>query len=463
MPLSLLPKARLRSLTAVLASASLAVLPIVGSSSPAALASPLPDASTISGTVNWWAWSPTDTATADAEIAAFNQAYPDIKVIYKLITIPNWVATLRPALLSGQGPDVFDMQPGSYVTEFNSFALDATPMAEAALGSNWKSKVAPSGISGLTYDGKLTGLSIGSVYAGTLWINEGLFQKYGLTAPTTLAQWVHVCQVFKAHKQGCFVQGASQEGFDQDTLQSIANSVQPGLWTQASRGTAKWSDPGIVKTLAIWKELFSDGVMQPGALGYLQYPDANNDFLTGKDAMVMMGTWYMVNTTATGMTSGQSAAGMSKPKPFVALPIQFPNVAGTTNTSAMYGDADWGLSVYTKSKNVPAAEKFVEWLTSSTAGQQSVANQLDDLPALRSISPDFNSIKLVDPKLQLGPIHSLIKQVGTVTEPRESALSADVQNAILTAAESVATGSATPQAAAQTLQSAAVASGETFK
>jgi len=185
--------------------------------------------------------------------------------------------------------------------------------------------------------------------------------------------------------------------------------------------------------------------------------------MSGKDAMVMMGTWYMVNTTATGMTSGQSAAGMSKHKPFVALPIQFPNVAGTTNTSAMYGDADWGLSVYTKSKNIPAAEKFVEWLTSSTAGQQSVANQLDDLPALRSISPDFNSIKLVDPKLQLGPIHSLIKQVGTVTEPRESALSADVQNAILTAAESVATGSATPQAAAQTLQSAAVASGETFK
>ena len=462
MSLSTRPKARLRSLTAVLASACLAAVPLVGSA-PAALAGPLSNSAAASGTVNWWAWSPTNVATADAEIAAFNKVYPNIKVVFKLISIPDWVATLRPALLSGQGPDIFDMQPGSYVTEFNSFALDATPMAVAALGSNWKSKVAPSGISGLMYNGKLTGLSIGSVYAGTIWVNENLFQKYSLTPPTTLAQWVHVCQVFKSHNQGCFVQGASQEGFDQDTLQSIANSVQPGVWTAASKGTAKWSSPVIVKTFAIWKELFNDGVMQPGALAALQYPDANNDFLTGKDAMIMNGTWYMVNTTVAGLTSGQSAAGLSSPKPFVARPIQFPDVAGLGNKSEMYGDSDWGLSVYTKSKNIPAAEKFVEWLTSSVAGQQSVANQLDDLPALKSISPDFKAIKLVSPKLQTGPIQSLIKEVGNVTEARESLLSADVQNAILTAAESVATGSATPQKAAQTLQSAAVASGEKFK
>jgi len=41
--------------------------------------------------------------------------------------------------------------------------------------------------------------------------------------------------------------------------------------------------------------------------------------------------------------------------------------------------------------------------------------------------------------------------------------STDVQNAILAAAQSVATGQATPQAAANTLQQAAVAAGETFK
>ncbi len=92
-----------------------------------------------------------------------------------------------------------------------------------------------------------------------------------------------------------------------------------------------------------------------------------------------------------------------------------------------------------------------------------MANQLDDLPALKSISPDFSSIKLVDPKVQLPAIQSLIKEVGNVNEPRESLLGSTLQNDILAAAQSVATGSATPQKAAATLQSAAVASGETFK
>jgi ABC-type glycerol-3-phosphate transport system substrate-binding protein len=129
----------------------------------------------------------------------------------------------------------------------------------------------------------------------------------------------------------------------------------------------------------------------------------------------------------------------------------------------MYGDSDFGLAVYNKSKNIPAAEAFASWLTANTTGQQAVANQLDDLPSLRSVQPNFSSIKLVDPSLQLTAIRKLISGVGSVDEPRESLLSSDVQNAILTAAQSVATGSATPEAAANTLQAAAVSSGEKFK
>ena len=185
--------------------------------------------SATSGTVNWWGWTPTDTATAENYIAAFNKQYPNIKVNYKLVNISDWVAALRPALASGRGPDVFDMQPGAYVTQFKSFAEDLTPAAEQALGSDWKSKVAPIGISGLTADGKLTALSVGSVFGGMLWINADIFKKYSLSPPTTLAEWQHVCQVLKQNNTGCFVQGAAQEGFDQDTLREagIEDKVRP--------------------------------------------------------------------------------------------------------------------------------------------------------------------------------------------------------------------------------------------
>jgi ABC-type glycerol-3-phosphate transport system substrate-binding protein len=413
--------------------------------------------SATSGTVNWWGWTPTDTATANGYIAAFNKEYPDIKVNFKLVSIPDWQAALPPALRSDSGPDVFDMQPGSYVDKYKSFSEDLTPVVTKALGEDWQSKVAPAGVSGLTADGKLTAMSVGAVYSGTLWINQGLFDKHNLKPPTTLDEWEKVCQEFKSHNQGCFVQGAAGAGFDQDTLQAIANSVEPGLWTRASKGEAKWNEPGIVKTLDIWGQLFSRGIMQEGAVGYQQYPDANNDFLTGKYAMVMMGTWYTQYSTEKAMTAALKAAGVSGARPFPIVPIQFPDVAQAGNTSEMFGDADYGLSISTKAKNKAAAETFVTWLTTSQAGQQAVANQLNDVPALKGIEPNFAEIKFVDPAVQQAPVKDLLAKVATVAQPRFALLSQDVQDAIFQAATSVATGKSTPEEAANTLQQAAEA------
>ncbi|HWG13886.1 MAG TPA: hypothetical protein VG268_11505 [Streptosporangiaceae bacterium] len=54
--------------------------------------------------------------------------------------------------------------------------------------------------------------------------------------------------------------------------------------------------------------------MESGALGLQQYPDANNAFMSGKDAMIMMGTWYMQYSTGAGMSAAISAAGVKNPK-----------------------------------------------------------------------------------------------------------------------------------------------------
>jgi ABC-type glycerol-3-phosphate transport system substrate-binding protein len=122
--------------------------------------------------------------------------------------------------------------------------------------------------------------------------------------------------------------------------------------------------------------------------------------------------------------------------------------------------------VYNKSKNTAAAETFAKWLATSTPGQQYVANQLEDLPSLKSVTPNYAAAGIVDPSLQLGAVKNLAAGVGSVTEPRELLLSSALQmgnGGILAAAQGVATGSETPQAAANALQKAAVASGVKFK
>ncbi|MEJ1229704.1 MAG: extracellular solute-binding protein [Galbitalea sp.] len=228
--------------------------------------------------------------------------------------------------------------------------------------------------------------------------------------------------------------------------------MKPGVWAAASEGTAKWSDPAIVKALGIWKQLFSDGIMEPGALGVQQYPDADNDFLSGKYAMVMMGTWYMQYSTVAGMTDAISAAGVADPKPFPILPVAFPDVAGSGHSNALFGDSDYGLAVNSKSKNAAAATTFAVWLGTSTAGQQEIANALNDIPALNGVKPQWNSIKLVSQSAQQSALQNLTKQTSTVKESRLALISANLGTAILVATNTVAAGDATPAAAAATLQ-----------
>jgi raffinose/stachyose/melibiose transport system substrate-binding protein len=411
--------------------------------------------SATSGSITWWGWTPTNEG-AETYIKAFNQAYPHIHVTFKALTIAGYDAAMRPALASSVGPDVFDVAPGGGIGSIAELAPDTTDIAPAiakALGPGWKSKIAPIGPAGLTTSGgKLAALPIGSTFAGNLWINQDLFSKYGLTPPTTLASWAHVCSVFKQHGVGCFVQGAGQVAFNQDTLQEIADSVQPGVWTKASKGQLSWDNPTIVKALTIWKQMFTDGIMEPGALGVQQYPDASNDFMSGKYAMVMMGTWYMQYATQAGMPAAISAAGVGDPKPFTLVAIPFPDVAGAGNPATMFGDADYGIAVNRKSSHQAAATTFATWLTTSTAGQQTVANLLNDIPSVKSIQPDWATVKLVSDAVGRPNLQKLIASTATSTEPRLSLVSATLQQAIGVASTTVGAGSATPAQAAATLE-----------
>jgi len=413
--------------------------------------------SATSANITWWGWTPT-TQVAEQYIKAFNVKYPNIHVTYKMLTIAGYNAALRPALASTVGPDVFDVAPGGAngsVETYSPDAVNLAPAVEKALGSDWQSKLSPIGVSSLMIGQKLAAVSVGAVYSGTVWINENLFSQYHLSPPTTLAQWTSDCATFKAHGIGCFVQGVGQTAFNEDTLQAISDNIQPGVWAKAIQGQVPWTSPVIVKALTIWKEMFSDGIMEKGALGVQQYPDANNDFMSGKYAMVMMGTWYMQYDTQAGMSAAISAAGVASPKNFTALPIAFPDVAGTGHTGALYGDSDYGLAVNAKSSNQAAATTFAVWLGTSTAGQEQVANALDDIAALKGIEPNWSNISLVNSGTQQAALSKLITNAVSSSEPRLGTVTPNLQLAIGVASTTVASGSATPAQAAAALQAAA--------
>ena len=406
--------------------------------------------------LTWWGWTP-DQAVAQNAITAFNKQYPDIHITFKKIQDADYAAALRPALLSSSGPDVFDLLVGGTGAAVKTYGVDATDLTPAMTklrGANWKNGLFAAGVTDFSVNGQLKAAPIGKVASGMMWVNLDLFNKYGLKPPTTLQEWESVCKVFRSHNLGCFREGVDPAGFEQDTLHTIANSVKPGFYEQAVEGKAKWTDPAMVQTLTIWKNLQSEGILDPGALGIQQYPDVNNAFLSGQVPMVQMGTWYRQYTRTDTLKAALQGAGVSSTNKLLTMtPIPFPDVAGNGNTVAAFSDPDYGLAVNKKSKHIAAAETFATWLGGTTAGQQVIANNLDEDPVLAGVTPDYKSVPLVNAAQQTPGLDWLSKYTSNVTEARLANISGPLDQALLDAASTVLAGKATPQQAAATLQS----------
>ena len=411
--------------------------------------------SAASGNVVWWSWTP-DNDLAAREIAAFNKDYPDIKVTYKKVPNADYTGVLRPALASSDGPDVFTVAAAGAVgpvSVFAPYAQDLTPAVTKLLGSDWKSKIYPTAVADFTVKGKLAGSPWAKQGAGNMWINKGLFDKYGLSVPTTFDEWVKVCATFRSKGLGCFKEGIGGSGFDVDTLHSIANSVEPGLWSAAASGQKKWTDPGLVASWAIFKKMADQGILDPGGVGVQQYPDVNNAFLTGKVPMVQMGFWYSQYATDNSLTAALAGAGVPANTPKITiLPIAFPDVAGKGNPSTLFADPDAAQAVNSKSKVLNAATTFALWLGGTKQGQQVVTDNVDEIASLNGVQANWDSIKLVNPTVQVPALKQLANKVSAATEVRDANLSAVKIQAIIDANQGVLGGQQSPAAAAAAVQ-----------
>lgn len=409
-----------------------------------------------SGEIVWWGYTP-GSPVNEQYIAAFNEEYPDITVTWKQTSIDDYDAAIRPALGNRTGLDVYQMSAGSAnggVSIFGGNAIDLTSAVEQALGADWRDQLSPTGVDALTIDGELKALAAGAVFSGTIWINKDLFDTYGVQPPTDWDSWTSACETFEANNVTCFVQGAGQGAFNIDTIHAIADNVDPGTFVAATRGEVPWTDPSIVEAFHLWKKLFDEGIMQPGALGQMQYPEANNAFMSQQAAMVMMGTWYSQYLIPDVMRSAMEAAG-STDDPFTMLPIDFPDIAGTGHTGSLFGDVDYGQGVSANSANQGAALTFAVWMGTSEAGQQVIADSLNLIPALKSVTPNWDNVELVNADAQANPMKDLVQRASAVTDaPRFATINADMNQALMTALAKVAAGESTPEEATAELQQA---------
>ncbi len=395
----------------------------------------------------WWGWTP-GSPLNEQYIAKFNETYPDVKITWKQTTVDDYDAAIKPALANGEGVDIFEVSAGSAnggVQIFGSKAIDLTDALKGYLGDDYADKLNEASLSSMTVDGQIKALGVGTCYAGNLWINQDLFDQYNVKVPTNMDEWKEACAAFEANGIIGFVQGAGQGAFNMDTWHAICDNVKPGEFTKATRGEAQWTDETFVKALNLWKSLFDEGIMQDGALGIQQYPEANNLFLSGQAAMIMMGSWYTMNCLPDTMRANMEAAS-STDEPFAMVPINFPDIAGTGNVGYVFCDIDYATAVSTSAKDQKAATDFALWLGASEEGQQMIADSLNLVPVLKSVSPNWDNVTLVNAEKQNDAVQAyLTNAVNNPDNPRFGGIGADLNQAMMDVLAGVASGTMTAE------------------
>ncbi|MDR1824279.1 MAG: extracellular solute-binding protein [Bifidobacteriaceae bacterium] len=380
------------------------------------------DAASISGSVLWWAYAP-DTTVGEKWIAAFNEVYPNIQVTYKNFENTDYPPALTSAFQAGSGPDVFNIAPGGSIAGrelWADYAMDLSAQAEAWLGSDWKNKYATGYVDQLTWKGSVVSLPLGGVASDFVWVNKNLFDAQGID-PLSLKTYDDLkaaCDKFSAAGIQCWTMGANgMDGFAAETWRTICDSVEPGYYAAALKGERQWDEAPAIEAMQILRQMQTDGIISADATSIKQYPEANNNFMAQKAAIVQMGTWYAQYAVAESQIESAEGAGVSNPEPFVMIPIPAPDFAGKGNVPPYVGEADYGLAIAADSKNKAAASVFVMWLTSTEAGQLAVDNAIDLVPSF-GVDPDWENLGLVDPDYQIPIFQEMFQTAAQATESR---------------------------------------------
>ncbi len=396
--------------------------------------------------VTYWAWNPAgfgntlDGGEPDVQQVAFNAAHPEIDLQVEVFSYPDYLSQLQLNMASSTGPDIVAVQAGALLNTYKEFFVDLTPRAEAAWGADWADQFYPLGLDQTRSAEGTFGLPMMNSAAGFLWYNKTIFDQEGLTPPTNWDEWVAVSNALTEKGIPGFFHGAADSWVNYDMFISLANEIAPGKIYEAEAGTVPWTDPDLVMAMDYWGQMFSNGIMQTGALAATQYPDTHQAFTTGKAGMMLMGVWNnYAALTNTGVSDYQTSYGFTENYEYGTIP--FPDINGDGEVGRPFGGPDVVVALNQSSAVQDAAWTVMRWMM----GQESQTIQAARLnvPAIKGIpfddsdaTGDFAKQVLTDQLVQLEGASG-----------KREFLYPEIKTALADAMQNVAAGLQTPEEA----------------
>ncbi|WP_416393860.1 MULTISPECIES: ABC transporter substrate-binding protein [unclassified Curtobacterium] len=293
------------------------------------------------GTLTYWSWTP----SAKDQVAAFEKAYPKVKV--KLVnagTGADQYTKLQNTIKAGSGaPDVAQVE----YYALPQFALSDSLLDLSSYGfGDLEDKFAASTWSSVDMDGKIYGLPQDSGPMA-LFYNKAVFDKYGISVPKTWDEYVAAAKKLHTADPDAYI--AADSGDAGFTTSMIAQAGGTPFTTKGDKVTINLEDAGTKKWTKTWDQLVEQGLLSK-TVGWSD--DWYKQLGNGQIATLITGAWMPGNLEA----SVADASGDWRVAPMPTYD------GGTAQTANNGGSAE---AVMKQSKNPALAAGFLKWLNSS--------------------------------------------------------------------------------------------------
>lgn len=363
-------------------------------------------------------WRGEDLEAFKKIIEKFQEENPNITVNQTVEGSEQYRTKIQAELQSGEGPDVFATFPGS------DFAALASAGAYVDLsGLDILKNINPEFLKPGQLNGKQYAIPYQLVFNIPLY-NKDIFAKYNLEPPNDWEGFLALCQKLKDNGITPIILD-SEIGIGQFINPMLMNNMPSGdTLSKVQTGEAKLTDEWFVKTLKQFKELNDRGFFQKDVLG-TKKAGAAALFAQGKGAMLAQGSYMMVSNK---MQNPDLNQGLLAP---ITVPANEKKYDGIHTATFMLG-------IHSKSKNVEAAKKFLQFLFRPDIAKE-YAEATGQFVTVSGIQYD-------SPVLQ-EQVPWLSKK--TLFQPRYMVTVREVQDAIINAVVDVLGGMSPEEAAAK--------------
>ena len=141
-----------------------------------------------------------------------------------------------------------------------------------------------------TFDGKCYGFPLDLSY-WFVYYNTSVFEKLGLTPPTTWDELMAICDTMVANDVVPFNLTANDGWTSFIWFEELLLRSDPEAYEALCAGQIRWDDPAVIKAFELWKDMMDKNYFTDASLDL--FTDVPKLFNEDRLGMVMIGSWFL--------------------------------------------------------------------------------------------------------------------------------------------------------------------------